>query len=93
MNILFFKLIILLIKINDIEVEEFLIVNISYLECFCNLEELVISCEIEVLELVMFVVLIGVELFLLLVGLINIEEEIVCLEKELDKWIKEVKCV
>ncbi len=35
----------------------------------------------------------GAELFLPLKGLINIEDEIARLEKELDKWNKEVKRV
>ncbi len=36
----------------------------------------------------MSAVLTGAELFLPLAGLINIEEEIARLEKELDKWTK-----
>ena len=76
-----------------IEVEEFLTANTSYLERFCNPEELVISREIEAPELAMSAVLTGAELFLPLAGLINIEEEIARLEKELDKWTKEVKRV
>ncbi|MGQ7642447.1 valine--tRNA ligase, partial [Streptococcus suis] len=58
-----------------------------------NPEELVISREIEAPELAMSAVLTGAELFLPLAGLINIEEEIARLEKELDKWTKEVKRV
>ena len=81
------------IKTNDTEVEEFLTANTSYLERFCNPEELVISREIEAPELAMSAVLTGAELFLPLAGLINIEEEIARLEKELDKWTKEVKRV
>lgn len=87
------KPITLLIKTNDTEVEEFLTANTSYLERFCNPEELVISREIEAPELAMSAVLTGAELFLPLAGLINIEEEIARLEKELDKWTKEVKRV
>ena len=86
------KPITLLIKTNDTEVEEFLTANTSYLERFCNPEELVISREIEAPELAMSAVLTGAELFLPLAGLINIEEEIARLEK-LDKWTKEVKRV
>ena len=63
------------------------------MERFCNPEELVISREIEAPELAMSAVLTGAELFLPLAGLINIEEEIARLEKELDKWTKEVKRV
>ena len=75
------KPITLLIKTNDTEVEEFLTANTSYLERFCNPEELVISREIEAPELAMSAVLTGAELFLPLAGLINIEEEIARLEK------------
>lgn len=93
MNTPLSKPITLLIKTNDTEVEEFLTANTSYLERFCNPEELVISREIEAPELAMSAVLTGAELFLPLAGLINIEEEIARLEKELDKWTKEVKRV
>jgi len=41
----------------------------------------------------MSAVVTGAELFLPLAGLINIEEEIVRLEKEWDKWNKEVERV
>ncbi|RKJ45549.1 valine--tRNA ligase, partial [Butyricicoccus sp. 1XD8-22] len=41
----------------------------------------------------MTAVVTGAELFLPLAGLINLEEEIARLEKELEKWAKEVKLV
>ena len=87
------KPITLLIKTNDTEVEEFLTANTSYLERFCNPEELVISREIEAPELAMSAVLTGAELFLPLAGLINIEEEIARLEKirQMDKEVKRVQ--
>ncbi|WEG73921.1 valine--tRNA ligase [Vagococcus intermedius] len=87
------KTITLLIKTNDVAAEEFLKENINYIERFCNPEELVISPTIEAPELAMSAVITGAELYLPLADLINIEEEIMRLEKELDKWTKEVKMV
>ncbi len=52
-----------------------------------------ISSEITAPDLAMSAVLTGAEIFLPLAGLINIEEEIKRLEKELEKWTSEVKRV
>ncbi|MDT2737810.1 valine--tRNA ligase [Enterococcus pseudoavium] len=87
------KPITLLIKTNDPKIDEFLIENTSYIERFCNPEELVISSEITAPDLAMSAVLTGAEIYLPLAGLINIEEEIKRLEKELAKWNGEVKRV
>ena len=87
------KTITLLIKTTDSSVEEFLKENTSYIERFCNPEELEISPSIEAPELAMSAVITGAEIYLPLADLINIDEEIVRLEKELDKWTKEVKMV
>ena len=87
------KTITLLIKTTDSSVEEFLKENTSYIERFCNPEELTISSEIVAPDLAMSAVLTGAEIFLPLAGLINIEEEIKRLEKELAKWTDEVKRV
>ncbi|MGM0301110.1 valine-tRNA ligase [Enterococcus sp. AZ048] len=87
------KPITLLIKTSDAKVDEFLIENTSYIERFCNPEELVISSDITAPDLAMSAVLTGAEIYLPLAGLINIEEEIKRLEKELDKWNGEVKRV
>ena len=87
------KPITLLIKTNDAKVDQFLVENTSYIERFCNPEELTISSEITAPDLAMSAVLTGAEIFLPLAGLINIEEEIKRLEKELEKWTSEVKRV
>ncbi|QPQ29812.1 valine--tRNA ligase [Lysinibacillus sp. JNUCC 51] len=67
--------------------------NKAYLEKFCNPESLTIGEGLEAPGQSMTAVVTGAELFLPLVGLINLEEEIVRLEKELEKWAKEVKLV
>lgn len=87
------KPITLMIKINDPKIGQFLTENTSYIERFCNPEELTISSEIVAPNLAMSAVLTGAEIFLPLAGLINIEEEIKRLEKELAKWTDEVKRV
>lgn len=87
------KPITLMIKINDPKTGQFLTENTSYIERFCNPEELTISSEIVAPDLAMSAVLTGAEIFLPLAGLINIEEEIKRLEKELAKWTDEVKRV
>jgi valyl-tRNA synthetase len=67
--------------------------NKAYLEKFCNPESLTIGESLEAPSQSMTAVVTGAELFLPLVGLINLEEEIARLEKELEKWAKEVKLV
>ena len=87
------KPITLLIQTADEEINTFLTTNKNYIERFCNPEELVISTTLEAPELAMSAVLTGATIYLPLAGLINVEEEIARLEKELDKWQKEVKRV
>lgn len=87
------KPITLLIQTNDEAVDTFLKANQNYIDRFCNPEELVIDSTLEAPELAMSAVLTGATIYLPLAGLINIEEEIKRLEKELDKWNKEVKRV
>ncbi|MGM9903087.1 MAG: valine--tRNA ligase [Enterococcus sp.] len=87
------KPITLMIKTNDPKIDQFLVENTNYIERFCNPEELTISSEITAPDLAMSAVLTGAEIFLPLAGLINIEEEIQRLEKELVKWTSEVKRV
>ena len=84
------KPITLLIKTSDEATQTFLTENTSYIERFCNPESLEISPEIKAPELAMSAVIKGAEIFLPLADLINIEDEINRLEKELDKWNKEV---
>ncbi len=83
----------LLIKTTDNKVELFLKNNITYIERFCNPENLTISSTLKAPETAMSAVITGAEIFLPLAGLINIDEEIVRLEKELAKWSGEVKRV
>jgi valyl-tRNA synthetase len=87
------KPITLLIQTNDVAIETFLITNKNYIERFCNPEELVISNKLEAPELAMSAILSGATIYLPLAGLINIEEEISRLEKELAKFTQEVKRV
>ena len=87
------KPITLLIKTNDKKVNLFLNENTKYIERFCNPEELVIADAVDAPETSMSAVITGAEIFLPLADLINIEDEIKRLEKELDKWAKEVERV
>ncbi|MDR0846850.1 MAG: valine--tRNA ligase [Lactobacillales bacterium] len=64
--------------------------NANYINRFANPAELVIAEEVNAPEPAMSAVITGAELFMPLAGLINVEEEIARLEKELDKWTKEV---
>ncbi|MFS7392300.1 valine--tRNA ligase [Carnobacterium maltaromaticum] len=83
----------LLIKTNDASIETFLKENETYIERFCNPENLVISSQVEAPESAMSAVITGAEIYLPLAGLINIDEEIIRLEKEMAKWESEVKRV
>jgi valyl-tRNA synthetase len=83
----------LLIQANEPEIEEFLIANKNYIERFCNPEELEISNSLQAPELAMSAILSGATIYLPLAGLINIEEEIARLEKELAKFTQEVQRV
>lgn len=67
--------------------------NAAYIERFCNPETLTIGHNIKAPEKSMSAVVSGAELFMPLEGLIDIEEELKRLQKELDKWAKEVKLV
>lgn len=87
------KPITLLIQTNDSAIEAFLQQNTNYIERFCNPEELVIAPDLQAPELAMSAVLTGATIYLPLAGLINIEEEISRLKKELAKWQQEVKRV
>ncbi|MEK0398692.1 valine--tRNA ligase [Tetragenococcus halophilus] len=84
------KPITLLIQTSDQAIETFLKENKNYIERFCNPEKLVIDSELEAPELAMTAVLTGANIYLPLAGLINIDEELNRLEKELEKWNQEV---
>jgi valyl-tRNA synthetase len=83
----------LIVKAKDEEIAKKLEKNRSYLSKFCNPSELEIGTSVTVDEKAMTAVVTGAELFLPLEGLINIEEEIARLEKELDKLNDEVNRV
>ncbi|MDQ0174333.1 valine--tRNA ligase [Bacillus chungangensis] len=83
----------LLVKAKDDETLTVLEKNKSYLERFCNPEELVMALEMQIPDKAMTAVVTGAELILPLEGLINIEEELARLQKEWEKWEKEVKRV
>lgn len=83
----------LYISVKDTETLTVLEENAMYLEKFCNPEPLVIGQNIEAPGQSMTSVVSGAELFLPLEGLIDIVAETARLEKELEKWAKEVKLV
>ncbi|GIN71083.1 valine--tRNA ligase [Bacillus sp. J14TS2] len=83
----------LMLKAKDEKVLKALEANKQYIEKFCNPQNLEIGTTIEMPEKAMSAVVTGVELFLPLAGLINIEEELARLQKEWDKWNKEVERV
>ena len=83
----------LFISAKDAQTASVLEANKAYIEKFCNPEILTIGEGIQAPGQAMSAVVSGAELFLPLAGLINIEEEIARLEKELEKWAKEVKLV
>lgn len=83
----------MIVKAKDDSTLEMLEKNRSYLERFCNPEELVMGKDVTTPDKAMSAVVTGAEIILPLEGLMNIEEEIARLEKELDKWNKEVERV
>ncbi|UOQ93880.1 valine--tRNA ligase [Halobacillus shinanisalinarum] len=83
----------LMVQAKDDTVVAELEKNRSYLERFCNPSELVIATELKAPEKAMSAVITGAELYLPLAGLINIDDEIKRLEKERQKWDKEVERV
>ncbi|HJV16127.1 MAG TPA: valine--tRNA ligase [Bacillales bacterium] len=83
----------ILIKTKDESILSIVEKNRSYIERFCNPEELQMGTNLEAPEKSMTAVITGLEIILPLEGLINIEEEVARLEKELDKLNKEVERV
>ncbi|MER2127067.1 valine--tRNA ligase [Solibacillus sp.] len=81
------------ISAKDAATASVLEANKGYIEKFCNPDGLTIGAAIEAPAQAMSAVISGAEIFMPLAGLINIDEEIVRLEKELEKWAKEVKLV
>lgn len=83
----------LLLKAKDEKILTALETNKKYIEKFCNPQNLEMGTTIEMPEKAMSAVVTGVELFLPLADLINIEEELARLQKEWEKWNKEVERV
>ncbi|WP_437342322.1 valine--tRNA ligase [Jeotgalibacillus marinus] len=81
----------LMIRAKGDKVLERLEKNEAYLERFCHPETLQLGTSIQAPEKSMTAVVTGAELFLPLEGLLNLDEEIARLEKELVKWTKEVE--
>ncbi|WP_042475013.1 valine--tRNA ligase [Bacillus ndiopicus] len=87
------KKVALYVSAKDAATAEVLEANKAYIEKFCNPEQLIIGQNVDVPGQTMSAVVTGAEVFLPLAGLINVDEEIARLEKELEKWAKEVKLV
>jgi valyl-tRNA synthetase len=83
----------MVIEAKDAEITAELDRNRTYLERFCNTEELAIAEVVKVPEKAMTAVVTGAEVYLPLEGLIDIEQERERLEKDLEKWTKEVERV
>lgn len=92
-NVPMSKKIELLIKANDEEMLSYLESGKAYIERFCNPEVLNIGIGIAAPEKAMSAVVSGAELYLPLAGLIDIEQEIARLEKELTALNGEVERV
>ncbi|MGM0841853.1 MAG: valine--tRNA ligase [Bacillota bacterium] len=83
----------LMLKAKDAHTLTIIEKNKAYIEKFCNPEKLEMGTDLVTPDKAMTAVVTGVDLFLPLEGLINIEEEIARLQKELEKWTKEVSRV
>ncbi|MDR7237416.1 valine--tRNA ligase [Neobacillus drentensis] len=83
----------MLVKAKDETVLKSMENNRSYIERFCNPEELQMGVALETPEKAMTAVITGLEIILPLEGLINIDEEIARLEKEFERLNKEVERV
>jgi len=81
----------MIIKANSETEKEVFEKNQSFIERFNNPAELVIDTEVSVPDEVMSAVIKGAEIYLPLEGLVDIQEEIARLEKELEKWASEIK--
>ncbi|MDF2854770.1 MAG: valS [Neobacillus sp.] len=83
----------MLVKVKDESILNALEKNRGYIEKFCNPEELQIGTDIETPDKAMTAIVTGLEIILPLEGLINIDEEIARLQKEYEKYSKEVERV
>jgi valyl-tRNA synthetase len=87
------KPITILVKTKDASVEAFFKANENYIKRFANPEKLEIGADVVAPEAAMSQVITGAEIYLPLADLLNVEEELKRLDKELAKWQKEVDMV
>ncbi|WP_027414873.1 valine--tRNA ligase [Aneurinibacillus terranovensis] len=92
-NVPMSKKIELLIKASDDTVLSYLEGGKAYIERFCNPELLKMNTDLEAPDKAMSSVLTGAELYLPLAGLIDIEQEVARLEKEIETLNAEVERV
>ncbi|WP_028543571.1 valine--tRNA ligase [Paenibacillus taiwanensis] len=83
----------LIVKPADARIYGMLQRNMDYIERFCGTSKLEIELNAAVPNKVMTAIVTGAEMYLPLAGLIDIEQEIARLNKELDNFIKEVERV
>lgn len=93
LNVPMSKKIELLVKAKDSEILDNLEEGRSYLEKFCNPEQLQLGTDLQAPEKSMSSVLTGVELYMPLAGLLDIDAEIARLEKEVKRLDSEVERV
>lgn len=89
-NVALSKPISIMVKANDAQTLTVLENNQPYIERFCNPSDLALALDTEVPSQAVTLFFTGGEIYLPLAGFIDIAEEIARLEKELDKWQKEV---
>jgi len=80
----------MMIQANTDTEKEVFLDNQSFIDRFCNVDDLTIATEVSVPDEVMTAVITGAEVYLPLQGLVDIDEEIERLEKELEKWEAEI---
>ncbi|HLQ75300.1 MAG TPA: valine--tRNA ligase [Alloiococcus sp.] len=80
----------MIIKAKSEESKAFLTENQSFIDRFCNPNDLIIDTEVDVPSEVKSAVVSGAEIYLPLAGLVDFGEEIKRLEAELAKWQSEI---
>lgn len=87
------KAITIMIKTSDKDLQDFFNSNVNYIRRFTNPEKLEISADLQAPEMAMTSIITGAEIYLPLADLLNVEEELARLDKELVKWQKELDMV
>lgn len=80
----------MIIKAKSEDAKTFLIENQSFIDRFCNPNDLTIDTDVDVPAEVKSAVVSGAEIYLPLAGLVNFDDEIKRLEEELAKWQSEI---